>query len=128
VIILDGGGMWNDSPAWDRTDVLTAVLDRRIRGAAVTAKLHPEARHHARRAMNYLAEVYDLDDVYLDLGPQTVVVLRLNSPDHVGVRIRLEIDYYHLEASHESGPWLPVLHLLSQDHLARLIDAVSAVD
>jgi len=101
----------------------------------MTAKLHPEARHHARRSVNYLAEAYDLgDDVAIDNGYLAMdrlseAVLLLNSPGHVGVRIRMERrGYFHLEARYEDGPWLPVLHQLSQSKLARLFNCVSAID
>ena len=98
-------------------------------------KLHPEARHHARRSISYLAEAYDLgDEVLIDNGYLAIdrvseAVIVLNSPDHVGVRIRMERGgHMHFEARHEDGPWLAVLHRFSQEHLQRLFDRVSAID
>ena len=98
-------------------------------------KLHPEAIHHARRAVNYLAEAYDLDDeILVDSGVMrfeavTDAALILNSPPHIGVRIRMERGgHHHVEAKYEEGPWLPVLHPLSQGQLRRIVEAVSHID
>ena len=100
----------------------------------MTPRLHPEARHHARRAINYLVEAYDLDDAvalndgYLAIGPTTSVTVLLTTPDNVGARIRQEEGHFHLEARHEGGPWLPVLHRLPQAQLERIFLTVSAID
>ena len=100
----------------------------------MTPRLHPEARHHARRAINYLVEAYDLDDMvalndgYLTLGPATSAVLLLSTPDDVGARIRAEEGHYHLEARYGDGPWLPVLHRLGQARLERLFLVIAAID